>query len=121
MKIRALLTTIFAVLLMTACASTPEGTGAPGDIVIEVESLTGGMGGVAVHLVSPVGGRQFIGTLGGVGSTVFDVRDPLLPGEYRLVAQAPNGQTIASRPFILSEPGVRWNVTNNTIFPLGEA
>ena len=89
--------------------------------MVQIESFSGGMEGVTVHLLPPLGEREFMGTLPTDGMTWFDVEGPILPGEYRLVAESPDGLTVASRPFFLRGSGVRWNITSNAVVPIGWA
>lgn len=115
--LKSYLPILLVCLAAVACASTAEDAGTTAD-ALYIEVQPGFLlGSGTIHLISPDGVRRFVGTVSGAEAEVFRIPGPVVAGQYRLVVEG-TGRTIASRLFTMREPGVRWNLDANTVFPL---
>lgn len=113
----------FSALVACASAETLDTTPAPdvGDgAAIMVQHNIPGATLLSIHLVDPVGTPRLIGSVAQGEVATFEVETPVTPGEYTLVAEAPDGRTVTSRPFFLSEDeAVRWDLMDNIVRTIG--
>lgn len=115
--LRVAVVTLFAVGL-ASCASTAR---YPGDrqadaatIVVNNKSST--LSSMTVHLLTPDGVRQRLGTVNLNESRSFTVHRANLSGTYRLMAEPLGQRDLYSHEFALSEGDlVEWNLKQNYV------
>jgi hypothetical protein len=73
---------------------------------------------LTVHLIDPTGRVRRLGTVPAGAVVTFPVRDPIVSGDYRLVAETADGRSLSSPGFILTgRDRVRWAPSANTVVP----
>lgn len=110
-------------LTTTACAPgttqdgdpTPSGDATTITVVHDVRAATT----LTVHLITPTGTRQRLGTVRPGEMGQFELGSGPVSGDYQLVAELADGRTFTSRPFILTgREGVEWSPADNIVTPV---
>jgi hypothetical protein len=71
---------------------------------------------VTIQLAGPAISPRLLGAVApGAVETFISPDDLAFPGEYRLLAQLPDGRTVRSSTFFLSDVGVSWSLAANSV------
>lgn len=116
-----LLPSLLVVPLLLASACTAGGGGKGGQtggatVTIEVRNDLRPPTEVTLRITSSNGVRRILGSVPPGGSRKMTFEEGGFSGQYRLVAEAADGQQRESRPFNLFPHGsVNWALFNNTL------
>ncbi|NIQ54350.1 MAG: hypothetical protein GWN71_13535 [Gammaproteobacteria bacterium] len=106
-----------ALLVLPACASTGEGSDEGTlHVPIQVENDLTARGDVTIRIVASNGASAFLGGAAPGSARIFDYREGMFSGNYRLTARTGDGRVIRSRPFTLFPgAGVIWQLQRNVL------
>lgn len=112
---------LLVALLGAGCAPATQQSGDPdelGDdgVQIRVENNTIPPTSLTISIQPEIGTRRLLGSMTPSSTRTFEYEAGVAAGEYVLLGETVSGQTLRSRPFLLSgDARVTWDVNLNVV------